>query len=133
VLTRQRLLLLTLVLLLSGFALAVYIRGTALSVSPASLVGIIGTATAPAILDVRFGFEFAKGHIPGALSMPLHVLLFGYEDLMIAFDKPIVVYCGTGVRACIASFLLQLVGFEQVYILEGHLSGWEHAGFPLAS
>ena len=133
VLTRRRLLVSTLMLLFCGFVLIVYGRGTALSVSPTALVGRIGSVDAPTILDVRMGFEYAKGHIPGALSVPLHVLLLRYEDLVIAYDKPVVVYCGTGFRACFASFILQLVGFEQVYVLEGHMGGWQRAGFPLSS
>lgn len=132
-LTRKRLLYGTLVLLLSGLVLIVFWRGTALSVTPAALVSRIGTDSAPAVLDVRLGFEYAKGHLPGALSLPLHVLLLHYEDLVIAQDKPVVVYCGTGFRACIASFILQVVGFEQVYVLEGQLGGWERAGFPIVS
>jgi rhodanese-related sulfurtransferase len=130
-LTRKRLFTGVFVLLLSGFSFVIYWSGAAMSVTPGMLLAQTRGQTPPAVLDVRFGFEFARGHIPGAVNVPLHAILVRYEDLAIARDAPVVVYCGTGPRACIASFVLKLVGFEQVYILDGQFGGWQEAGLPV--
>ncbi|MEZ4701806.1 MAG: rhodanese-like domain-containing protein [Rhodothermales bacterium] len=124
---------LTLALLCAGLALVIYWRGTALTVTPAMLDGALRSESSPTLIDVRTGYEYARGHIPNAISIPLHVLLTRYDELAIAPDKPVVVYCGHGPRACIASFVLQLVGFEQVYVLKGQITGWRDAGLPLSS
>lgn len=119
-------------LALAGLVLAVFWRGTALSVTPVTLLATLEGDLSPVVIDVRTRAEFRSGHIPGSLNIPLHVVLTRYDDLALARDRPLVVYCGTGPRACIASFVLQMVGFDQVYVLEGQLKGWVGAGHPLA-
>ncbi len=133
VFTPRRLVALTLVVFLCAFSIAVYWTGTALSVAPAALRGQMAAPGSPTVIDVRFGFEYRRGHLPGAINLPLHTLLLRHEELALARDKPLVVYCGTGPRACLASFILKMVGFTTVYVLDGQLGGWRDAGFPLAS
>jgi rhodanese-related sulfurtransferase len=65
-------------------------------------VGARGTA----VVDVREPDEYAAGHIPGAVNLPLSQLRERYREL--AGDRPLALYCGVGQRAYYATrFLLQ--------------------------
>lgn len=68
------------------------------------------------LLDVRTPEEFAQGHIPGALHIPLDALR---ENLSILEQwKKIYVYCYSGLRSYIACRILTGLGFE-VWNLSG--------------
>ena len=105
--------------------------GVILKVSPDSLMNLIADGDVPAILDVRTQYEYEKEHIPHALHVPLTTIVFGHDDLAVSRQKNVIVYCGTGIRARIASAYLKLVGFKSVYILEGQLEGWKKEGLPV--
>jgi rhodanese-related sulfurtransferase len=91
----------------------------------------IKSGTAPVIVDVRSAYEYRKGHIPGAIHMPFWQSFFLANDLTAPGDRPVVVYCQHGPRAGIARFALRQAGHADVRYLDGHMSGWEHAGLPL--
>ncbi|MGE3956430.1 MAG: FAD-dependent oxidoreductase [Vicinamibacterales bacterium] len=60
----------------------------------------------PLLVDVREPEEFARGHIEGALNIPLSKMRERYRELPL--DQDILVYCGVGQRAYFATrFLLQ--------------------------
>lgn len=62
------------------------------------------------VLDVRTKEEFAEGHVPGAINIPLdELLLFLY---MIPRGKPVLVCCQSGGRSAIATGKLQDHGFN---------------------
>ena len=50
----------------------------------------IDTGEAVRIIDVRGYGDFARGHLPGAVSIPLALLPYGLED--IPTDIPVVLY-----------------------------------------
>jgi rhodanese-related sulfurtransferase len=56
------------------------------------------------IIDVRSSAEWLKGHLPGAISIPL--LELNSEAPPIDFSKPILVYCREGYRATTAASVL---------------------------
>lgn len=70
------------------------------------------------LLDVRGADEYAEGHIPGAVNIPLQVLPTKKglpEDL----DTPIFVYCRSGGRSRRASAFLEKLGHENVKNIGG--------------
>ncbi len=91
----------------------------------------IGTPTAPPILDVRSGREYAHGHVPGAIHFPFWAAFGRASTLELPCDRPVVVYCEHGPRAGLARLALRSAGFERVLYLEGHMSAWRAAGRPL--
>jgi ArsR family transcriptional regulator len=84
------------------------------------------------ILDVRPEDEFALGHLPGALSIPLRALKKRLSEL--DPSKEIVAYCRG--PYCVLSFeavaVLRQHGFN-VRRLEDGLPEWRAAGLPVAT
>ncbi|MBI3199925.1 MAG: rhodanese-like domain-containing protein [Myxococcales bacterium] len=74
------------------------------------------------LLDVRTPAEFASGHLPGAVSIPLAELEGRVAELG-PKDRPVVTYCASGVRSAVASRLLAGAGFGKVKNL-GAMSRW---------
>jgi phage shock protein E len=74
------------------------------------------------LLDVRTSGEFAAGHLPGAVNIPLGDL----EQRMHSLgpkDRPIIAYCQSGQRSGLAKRLLMTNGFTAVHDL-GAMSSW---------
>ena len=69
------------------------------------------------LLDVRSPEENAQGAIPGSLNIPNTELRERINE--VPNDKPIVVYCGVGLRGYLAERILRQKGYEDVYNLSG--------------
>ena len=70
------------------------------------------------LLDVRGADEYAEGHIPGSVNIPLQLLPLKKglpEDL----DTPIFVYCRSGGRSRRAAAFLEKEGYENVKNIGG--------------
>jgi phage shock protein E len=74
------------------------------------------------LLDVRTSREFAAGHLPGAVNIPLGDLERRMHSLG-PQDHPIVAYCQSGQRSGLAKRLLTANGFTAVHNL-GAMSSW---------
>ena len=87
------------------------------------------------IVDAREDFEFAEGHIPGAVSMPYATAStdpLAMESLETG-GRPIIVYCGGG--SCELSILmaeeLLFSGHPRVAVYAGGYPEWVEAGYPV--
>jgi rhodanese-related sulfurtransferase/TusA-related sulfurtransferase len=78
----------------------------------------------PVILDVREPAEYAFGHIPGAISVPLGELEGRVTDLQAFVDKDVYVVCRTGHRSDIACQILAEHGFRNVKNVIPGMSEW---------
>lgn len=83
------------------------------------------------ILDVRPEVEYAAGHIPGAVSIPLDQLARRVAELPV--DAEIVAYCRGPycVMAPEAVSVLRRAGRRARRLADG-LPEWRHAGLPVA-
>ncbi len=66
------------------------------------------------LIDVRTLGEFNEGHLPGARLIPITELENRLAELGDDKNKPIVVYCKSGVRSGRAEELLEAKGFTDV-------------------
>ena len=98
-----------------------------MSITGPELLARIDAGNAPAILDVRSGKEFRRGHVPGAVHIPFTAIGSHAWEIPGSPDDPIVVYCGLGPRAWIAGHALRRHGFDKVIYLKGHMYGWRKA------
>jgi phage shock protein E len=74
------------------------------------------------LVDVRSPEEFAAGHLPGAINIPVHELA-GRETEIGPASTPVIVYCRSGARSSRAKGLLRRAGFGMVHNL-GAMSRW---------
>jgi hydroxyacylglutathione hydrolase len=80
-----------------------------------------------AVVDVRAGFEWDDGHVPGARHIPLGLLPARFDELP---PGPVVMQCLTGSRSAIAASIVAARG-QEVWDLEGGLAAWKKAGYPV--
>ena len=71
------------------------------------------------LLDVREADEFRSGHIPGAVNQPLSAI----NNIRIAKDKPLYVYCLHGSRSKRAVGILKQMGYMAKSI--GGITGYK--------
>jgi rhodanese-related sulfurtransferase len=101
------------------------------SIEPSELAARIASGKAPVILDVRTADEFAAGHIPGAINVPLDKLAERLAGLKLAPTQEIVVHCQHGGRAAKAESILRESGYTNLLDLSGHMEAWSKGGYPL--
>jgi len=86
----------------------------------------------PTVIDVRSGFEYRNGHIPGALHIPLWKLFLRLASLPEDKNSCYVITCEHGPRAQAALGILKRSGFACIELLDGHMSAWRKQGLPLS-
>jgi rhodanese-related sulfurtransferase len=80
------------------------------------------------LVDVRSSSEFAAGHIPGAVNIPMDQIESRLDD--IRPGAPIILICQMGTRAQMTADLLEPCRRE-ISVLEGGTNAWMQAGFPV--
>ena len=70
------------------------------------------------LLDVREADEFAAGHIPGSVNLPLSAIDTA-ETLLPGFDTPVFAYCLVGSRSARAVSRLRAMGYEKAASIGG--------------
>jgi hydroxyacylglutathione hydrolase len=81
------------------------------------------------LVDVRGPDEWRRGHIPGAIHIPLAALPERIGEL--DTTTPIVMQCGGGSRSAIAASFLQARGIADVSNLAGGYESWVKGGFEV--
>ena len=91
------------------------------------------SAPAPFILDVREPPEYSGelGHIPGSRLVPLRELADRVPELQPHKQGPTIVVCRSGVRSTTAAAILEGMGFEEVYNLQGGMVDWNDRRLPV--
>ena len=86
----------------------------------------LSKTTDAVILDVRTEEEFESGYIAGSKNIDIRggtAFISSIEEL--DKSKAYFVYCRSGARSGQACQLMEQMGFEQVYNLEGGVLAWE--------
>jgi len=81
------------------------------------------------LVDVRAAAETSGGTLPGAVEIPLAVLVDSLDGL--DRDQPVVAYCASGYRSVVAASVLAEAGFADVSDLIGGFTAWQGAGLPV--
>jgi hydroxyacylglutathione hydrolase len=98
---------------------------------PNELAVKIANGHPPAVIDVRTGFEFKAGHIPGAINAPVWKILLRLVSLPQDKNTELVVLCELGPRAVMGKALLGFIGYRNVTLLTGHMAAWRRSGLPM--
>ena len=80
------------------------------------------------VVDVREPVEYAAGHIPGAVNIPMGRLSSRLAE--IDRDRPVCVVCASGNRSSAMTDLLVAAGFDAVNVTGG-TGAWIRAGRPI--
>lgn len=83
------------------------------------------------VIDVRRPAEYANGHVPSALPVPLSVLENLIKDLPLSREAETAVICAGGYRSSAAASLLQKHGFMNLINVVGGTGAWVSAGYPV--
>jgi rhodanese-related sulfurtransferase len=80
------------------------------------------------MIDVRNPDEYAGGHVPGSVLMPLPMVPLRLSELRT--DAPVYLVCESGSRSYQACMFLEARGYQVVNV-HGGMSNWRAAGLPL--
>jgi rhodanese-related sulfurtransferase len=99
------------------------------NISPADYTSqFVDVNTPHLLLDVRTAEEFAGGHLPNAVNIPVEDLEARLSE--IPMGQPVVVYCRSGNRSADAANILNRAGYTQVLDLGGIID-WQAAGYQV--
>lgn len=74
------------------------------------------------LIDVREVNEFEGGHILGARNIPLSQMKMRMKE--IRPDKPVYLYCQSGMRSARVAQMLHRKGYKDLYQLQGGFKKW---------
>ncbi|SDZ31945.1 rhodanese-like domain-containing protein [Herbiconiux ginsengi] len=91
-------------------------------------VTALSTENAPIVIDVREADEYAGGHVPGGVNIPLSQL----ADRLDAVPRhsTVFVICQSGGRSARATDFLTGQGIDAINV-EGGTGAWISAGLPV--
>lgn len=78
-------------------------------------------AKGASLIDVRSPGEYADGHAPGAKNIPVDEIAARLAE--IPRDKPVLVYCRSGMRSGRAAGILKDAGYENIHNI-GAMPRW---------
>jgi len=82
-------------------------------------------------LDVRDPWEFAVGHLPGAINVSRGTLEFKIWDKVPDQNAKIYVYCSTAMRSALAAKTLNDLGYKKAVLMNAQFEEWIQAGYPV--
>lgn len=82
-----------------------------------------------ALIDVRSAAEWASGHAPKAMHIPVGDIARRMRE--IPENKPVVVVCASGNRSAMAATALAKKGYNPVFNFAGGMGAWRSAGLPV--
>lgn len=101
------------------------------SAVPASPVADLPADTV--LLDVREDDEWAAGHAPAAVHVPMGQVVQRLDEIAVALpDRPVRVVCRSGARSArVTAYLIQ-AGWDAVNV-DGGMRAWAAAGRPMVA
>lgn len=128
---------------MAGFIAAGVVRGdcaivhatdllTSASLAESGSVEPDTIAKEPVLVDVRGPDEFACGHIPGAVNIPLEELRERLGELAAATAKQrVIAYCQVGQRGYLATRILTQAGFNAANLSGGYVTYCQSQDAPV--
>jgi rhodanese-related sulfurtransferase len=85
------------------------------------------------LVDARTPEEFQEKHIANAINA--NILADDFEQRVAPLDKnkPVLVYCKSGVRSANAAAKLKAMGFTNIIDLDGGITQWVAEGKPVVN
>ena len=84
------------------------------------------------LIDIRTPAEVARGVIPNALVLPMHLIPLKL-DYFSDTEKDFIIYCRTGSRSAQACMFLNQQGINNVTNLRGGIMSWAQQGLAITN
>ncbi len=92
---------------------------------------VAAKAAGAVVIDVRTDEEWAEGHVPGAVHVPLATLSPTHPEIAkLPKDQPVYFICRSGGRSARAADQMASAGYKAVNV-EGGTMAWIDAGNPV--
>jgi rhodanese-related sulfurtransferase len=101
--------------------------------SPVPVVSVPNVPDGAVLLDVRENDEWAAGHAPGAVHVPMGQVPQRIDELASTFpDRSVHVVCRSGARSARVTAYLAQAGWDAVNV-DGGMRAWAAAGRPMVA
>jgi rhodanese-related sulfurtransferase len=127
----QSLLKLSFLVLLAGLLLTSAANAAMQNISATEMQQITKQTPDIYLLDVRTLGEYVQKRIKGARLIPIDQVQRRINE--IPKNRPIIVYCETGMRSAQVGRYLDSLGYQSVFNLSQGLMGWQVRGYPIES
>ena len=94
------------------------------TITATELKDMLDAGKDPYLVDVREPVEFEIVKIPGGVLIPKDRILSGEALAELPQDKPLVLYCRTGVRSAEALAAVKAAGFKDAVHVQGGVTAW---------
>ena len=94
------------------------------TISAQDLKDMLDAGKDPYLVDVREPVEYEIVKIPGGVLIPKDRILSGEALAELPQDKPLVLYCRTGVRSAEALAAVKAAGFRDAVHVRGGVTAW---------
>ena len=82
------------------------------------------------LIDVREDEEWKAGHAAGASHLGKGIIERDIEVQVPDKSTELILYCGGGYRSALAADVLQQMGYESVFSMQGGWKAWKESGAP---
>lgn len=82
------------------------------------------------VLDVRTPEEYARGHVPEAVNVPIDELARKIKQMQVSKTTPIVTMCEHGGRSSRAAMELQRMGYHATSFCR--IDSWQQDGYKIS-
>ena len=100
------------------------------TISAQDLKDMLDAGKDPYLVDVREPVEYEIVKIPGGVLIPKDRILSGEALAELPQDKPLVLYCRTGVRSAEALAAVKAAGFRDAVHVRGGVTAWANQVDP---
>jgi sulfur-carrier protein adenylyltransferase/sulfurtransferase len=94
------------------------------TITASDLKDMLDAGKDPYLVDVREPVEYEIVKIPGGVLIPKDRILSGEALAELPQDKPLVLYCRTGVRSAEALAAVKAAGFRDAVHVQGGVTAW---------
>ena len=81
------------------------------------------------VLDVRTSQEYARGHIPGAVNVPIEILVRKIRQMKVSKGTTVVTMCDYGGRSSRAAMELRKMGYQATSFCR--IESWRKDGYKI--
>lgn len=103
---------------------------SSIHLNPTNAIRLINNNDDAFILDVRESGDFGKGHIKGAINLPLSAFKDKLDSISSHKNSVVLAYCASGASSSKACRLLTQAGFTNVHNIAGGINAWLDAKLP---